>query len=145
MPARHFSGRNFDRFKTLWTSFVLEWGTYKINIGGDSGYSSQFKVIGEKFGGFNLAFLECGQYGKYWPQIHMFPEETVLAAKDLQAEILFPVHWAKFVLSTHPWNDPIKRLSVAAKEQGQSFVSPILGEIYIMGEDFEQKEWWNFE
>lgn len=144
-PARHFSGRYLDRFKTLWSSFVLEWGAYKIYIGGDSGYSSQFKVIGKEFNGFDLAFLECGQYGKYWPQIHMFPEETVKAAKDLNAAILFPVHWAKFVLSTHPWNEPIKRLSVAAQEQGQSFVAPQVGETYVLGENYDQQQWWNFE
>ena len=38
-----------------------------------SGYDAQFKKIGEQFGPFDLAFLECGQYGKYWPNIHMFP------------------------------------------------------------------------
>lgn len=145
LPARHFSGRSFGRFNTLWSSFVLEWGGYKIYIGGDSGYSNQFEKIGEEYGGFDLAFLECGQYGKYWPQIHMFPEETVKAAIDLNAKILFPVHWAKFVLSTHPWNEPIKRLSAEAKKQGQQFVSPLLGESYEIGDDSEQQEWWNFK
>jgi L-ascorbate metabolism protein UlaG (beta-lactamase superfamily) len=76
----------------------------------------------------------------------MFPEETVQAAKDLNAEILFPVHWGKFVLSVHPWNEPIKRLTVEAKKQQQAVVSPKIGENYVVGgEKFEHKNWWNFE
>lgn len=85
LPSRHFSGRGFKRNSSLWASFVLEWQGYNVYIGSDSGYSAQFKKIGEQFKKFDLAFLECGQYGKYWPQIHMFPEETVKAAKNAQS------------------------------------------------------------
>ncbi|WP_243870473.1 MBL fold metallo-hydrolase [Salegentibacter sp. BDJ18] len=145
LPCRHFSGRNVKRNTSLWASFALEWEGFKIYIGSDSGYSSQFKEIGEKFKEFNLAFLECGQYGKYWPQIHMFPEETVKAAKDLNTKILFPVHWGKFVLSVHPWNEPIRRLMAETRIQKQEVVSPRIGEAYVLGEQFSQEEWWNFE
>jgi L-ascorbate metabolism protein UlaG (beta-lactamase superfamily) len=145
LPARHFSGRGFKRDTSLWSSFALEWEDYKIYIGSDSGYSSEFKKIGKQFKKFDLVFLECGQYGKYWPQIHMLPEETVQAAKDLNAEILFPVHWGKFVLSVHPWNEPIKRLMAEAEMQQQKVVSPKIGETYILGQQFSQKYWWNFE
>lgn len=145
MPSRHFSGRASKRFNTLWSSFVLEWEEYKIYIGGDSGYSPQFREIGNEFGPFDLVFLECGQYSIYWPEIHMMPEQTARAAKDLKAKVLFPVHWGKFVLSIHPWNEPIKRLVPAAKEIEQAYVSPQIGEPYVLGEEFDQKEWWNFE
>ncbi len=145
LPSRHFSGRANKRFNTLWSSFALEWESYKIYIGGDSGFSPQFKEIGDRFGSFDVAFLECGQYSPYWPQIHMAPEETVQAAKDLNAEILFPVHWGKFVLSIHPWNEPIKRAVSAAERLGQKYVSPQIGELYTLGEHFDQSDWWNFE
>ena len=49
-PARHFSGRNFKRNTSLWLSFVLNISGKKIFIGGDSGYDTHFKTIGEKFG-----------------------------------------------------------------------------------------------
>lgn len=145
LPSRHFSGRTFKRFKTLWSSFVLKWEEHNIYIGGDSGYSKEFSRIGEEFGGFDIAFLECGQYGKYWPQIHMFPEQTVQAAKDLNAAILFPVHWGKFVLSVHPWNESIQRMTAAAEERGQQYVAPLIGEPYVLGEIYAQTDWWNFE
>ncbi|HEX8549344.1 MAG TPA: MBL fold metallo-hydrolase, partial [Cytophagaceae bacterium] len=72
VPARHFSGRGLlDRNKTLWCSYVLQTKDYKIYIGGDSGYDTHFKAIGDKFGPFDLAFIECGQYNAFWPYIHM--------------------------------------------------------------------------
>lgn len=141
-PARHFTGRLFKRGKTLWSSFVLKLHGRNLFLGGDSGYDAQFKKIGETFGPFDLAFLECGQYGKNWVNIHMFPEETVQAAKDLGAAILFPVHWSKFALSNHSWNESIKRLAVEAKKQNQDYVMPLIGQSYVLGETFEQKEWW---
>lgn len=142
-PARHFSGRSLKRATSLWASFVLRVHGYKIFIGGDSGYDKQFETIGNKFNGFDIAFLECGQYGKDWPQIHMTPEETVIAAKNLKADILFPVHWSKFVLSTHAWNDSINRLVVAAVKENQKYVSPHIGEAYTLGLEHKQIRWWD--
>ncbi|WP_242920835.1 MBL fold metallo-hydrolase [Pontibacter liquoris] len=144
-PARHFSGRGLARAKTLWTSYALQLYGYKLFIGGDSGYDAQFKVIGDRFQGFDLALLECGQYGEDWPQIHMLPEETVKAAKELRAAVLLPVHWAKFTLSLHAWNEPIKRLAAAAQKENQPFVAPRIGEPYRLGEDHPQVNWWAFE
>ncbi|MDT0650384.1 MBL fold metallo-hydrolase [Autumnicola edwardsiae] len=144
-PSRHFSGRGTTRFQTLWSSFILEFTEYKIFVGGDSGYSQQFKEIGRRFGPFDLAFLECGQYNENWSEIHMFPEQTVAAAKDLNAKVAIPVHWGKFTLSIHPWNEPIKRFVASAKKVGQHYVAPKVGEPYRLGEEYNQEVWWKFE
>ncbi|WP_373056726.1 MBL fold metallo-hydrolase [Zunongwangia sp. H14] len=144
-PARHFSGRGFSRFQTLWSSFILEIGNYKFFLGGDSGYSNQFKEIGEKFGPFDLAFMECGQYNENWPQIHIFPEQIIPAAQELKAKMVWPVHWGKFSLSLHPWNEPIQRFTAAAKKASLSYISPKIGQPVTFGEDFQQDDWWNFE
>ena len=142
-PARHFSGRGLSRAKTLWSSFVLNIYNYQIFIGGDSGYDKQFKIIGDKFKAFDLAFLECGQYGESWPYIHMHPEETIQAAKDLNTKYVFPVHWGKFVLANHPWNEPIKILTEAAKKENKKIISPKIGQPFILGEEFNQTLWWD--
>lgn len=144
-PSRHFSGRAFKRGQTLWSSFVLEISGLKIFLGGDSGYDRSFRNIGDTFGPFDLAFLECGQFGKYWPQIHMFPEETVKAAQDLQAKKVIPVHWGKFVLSYHPWNEPIQRFTTAAVEAGVNYLSPKIGEPVNFTQEYNQEPWWLFE
>lgn len=142
VPSRHFSGRLFKRGVTLWAAFVLEIENYKIFLGGDSGYDDQFKAIGEKFGPFDLAFLECGQYNEDWPYIHMFPEETAQAAVDLKAKVLLPVHWAKFKLSRHAWDDSIKRVHEAAKKLNLPLATPEIGETFTIGGPLPDKAWW---
>lgn len=141
-PARHFSGRTLKRGCTLWTSFVLDLHGYRLFLGGDSGYDGQFRIVGERFGGFDLAILECGQYGPDWPYIHMLPEETAQAALDLKAKLLLPVHWGRFVLSNHEWNDPVIRVTKKAKELGLSCATPMIGEPLVLGRPYPQSAWW---
>ncbi|HMH35013.1 MAG TPA: MBL fold metallo-hydrolase [Puia sp.] len=140
--ARHFSGRTFTRNKTLWSSFILETVPYKFYIGGDSGYDVHFKQIGEAYGPFDLVMLESGQYNPAWPNIHMMPEETVKAAVDLKAKILLPVHWGKFSLALHPWNEPIQRILVAARTLHQPVTTPMIGEPVILNEVYPHQNWW---
>jgi L-ascorbate metabolism protein UlaG (beta-lactamase superfamily) len=143
-PARHFSGRGFTRNKTLWSSFVLKLYGYSIFIGGDSGYDGAFKAIGEKFGPFDLAMLECGQYDRQWPEIHMMPEETVQASIDLRAKAFLPVHWGKFTLALHPWKDPIERAVRQAKATNVNITTPIIGQPFALNEELPNTLWWDF-
>ncbi|HWB25820.1 MAG TPA: MBL fold metallo-hydrolase [Chitinophagaceae bacterium] len=141
-PARHFSGRGLVRNKTLWSSFILQTTGHKIYIGGDSGYDKHFADIGKKFGPFDIVVLECGQYNTAWPYIHMMPEETAQAAIDLKANILLPVHWGKFSLSLHPWDEPIERVTAKAAELHVPVTTPMIGEQVIVGADYPVKHWW---
>ena len=143
-PARHFSGRGFSRNKTLWASFVLKLYGYSIFIGGDSGYDGAFKTIGEKYGPFDLAMLECGQYDLQWPEIHMMPEETVQASVDLRAKAFLPVHWAKFTLALHPWRDPIQRAVKHARSINVNITTPMIGQPFVINENLPNKNWWHF-
>lgn len=142
-PARHFSGRGIKHAQTLWSSFILKTSQHNLFLGGDSGYDSHFKEIGEKYGPFDIAILEAGQYNSMWPLIHMMPEETVQAAKDLKAKILLPVHWGKFMLSMHPWNEPIKRVLAKAEDLQVSVVTPKIGESLTIDGDFKSSDWWD--
>jgi len=148
-PARHFSGRTFKRGGSAWSSFVLNTPdpnapgkNLNLFLGGDSGYAPHFKSIGDKFGPFDLAILECGQYGIHWPEIHMFPEETVQAALDLSARTLLPVHWAKFTLSLHPWNESIHRVKAAAGAAHLPITTPRIGEPVIINHDYPIDPWY---
>jgi len=142
VTARHFSGRGFKRNRTIWSSFVLKTPHKKIFIGGDSGYDRHFAEIGNQFGPFDLVILENGQYNLNWKYIHMLPEETVRAAIDLKAEKLLPVHWAKFNLSLHAWNEPILRIKAEAEKKNINLLHPMIGETVNL--DIEQKfeNWW---
>lgn len=145
VPARHFTGRKFKRNQTLWSAFVLETEKMKFFIGGDSGYDTHFAEIGNAHGPFDLAILECGQYNAYWPYIHMFPEQTVDAAIDLKAKVLLPVHWAKFSLAMHPWDDSIQRVVAAGEARKLQLVTPRLGETIIIDQYLPNAKWWQEE
>ena len=141
-PARHFSGRGFKRNTSLWMSFILQTPTMKVYIGGDSGYDQHFKEIGTRFGPFDLAILENGQYGKNWKYIHMTPEEVVQAAQDLKAKTLLPVHWSKFLLSVHAWDEPMIRLLKEARQKNMALLHPMIGDIIYLKETVRPVTWW---
>lgn len=162
--GRHFSGRSFKRNGTLWASFVLELGEKRLFLGGDSGYGPHFAQIGQTYGPFDLVFLECGQYGIHWPFIHMFPEQTYQAALDLGAKVLMPVHWGKFSLAMHSWDEPVRRLKafaevavadgtvasgtmeggdvVSGPADGPVLVTPRIGEVVRLGGPYPSDPWW---
>lgn len=145
-PAQHFSGRGIgDNAATLWASWVIKSENHSIFFSGDSGYSTHFKEIGEKYGPFDFAMIECGQYNEQWKQIHMMPEETVQAGIDLKAELIMPIHWAAFKLAFHTWTDPIERVTKKAKEMEMPIATPMIGEsIFINRLDaFPQSRWWS--
>ncbi len=141
-PARHFSGRSFVRGRTLWSSFVLKIGGFSLFLGGDSGYERHFRAIGDQYGPFDIALLECGQYGKNWPYIHMLPEDTVKAATELRANYLLPVHWGKFTLALHAWDEPIRQVTAEAAKRGLPVTTPLIGEPVILGQVYPDKRWW---
>jgi L-ascorbate metabolism protein UlaG (beta-lactamase superfamily) len=142
-PARHFSGRSFTRAKSLWVSFVLNIHGYKLFLGGDSGYDTHFKMIGEKFGPFDFALLENGQYNLDWHFIHSLPEETAQIAEDLNVKAFMPVHWAKFALAFHDWNEPMIRLKKVTDEQNIKMTTPLIGEPVVLDSVYPDKVWWN--
>ena len=123
------------------TSFPFD---YKIFIGGDSGYGEHFKAINKRFNSFDIAILECGQYNEAWHNIHMMPEETVQACIDLNAKVLMPVHWVKFSLALHPWNEPIKRVCQRAAALKIPVTTPVIGEPVIVGQNYPSSPWSNF-
>jgi L-ascorbate metabolism protein UlaG (beta-lactamase superfamily) len=128
----------------LWSSFILKTNSHSIYIGADSGYDTHFKEIGEKYGPFDLAILESGQYNEAWHSIHMMPEETAEASRDVKANVLLPVHWGKFSLSLHPWEEPIERLVKKAEELNVTITTPMIGEPIIIGEKYPLSKWWRF-
>jgi L-ascorbate metabolism protein UlaG (beta-lactamase superfamily) len=141
-PARHFSGRSIRRNMSLWSSFAITLSGFSLYAGGDSGYDSFFKDIGARLGPFDIAILECGQYNTMWPMIHMMPEETAQAAKDLQAKWLLPVHWSKFALALHAWNEPVRRVKLAAEKLSVNVTTPKIGEPVVLNERYPQQAWW---
>ncbi|GLX83784.1 hypothetical protein tloyanaT_00360 [Thalassotalea loyana] len=141
-PSRHFSGRGLtDRFKTLWGSWVVKSSVQTIYFSGDGGYSPEFAKIGQQFGPFDIAFLEDGAYNQDWAQIHMFPEQAVQAAIDLNAGLVLPIHWGKYDLARHRWTEPVERIKKAAREANVEVTTPVIGQVFRV-DDYPKKSWW---
>lgn len=145
-PSQHKSNRTYNKLnKTLWASYVIQAGQYKLFYGGDGGYGNYFKQIGKQYGPFDIALLECGQYSPNWAWTHLVFGETAQAAADLRAKLLQPIHWGKFVAANHPWTEPIEKLVPAAEKLGIPLNVPRIGEPYTLGDAPKQEKWWNFE
>lgn len=144
-PAKHTSGRGLnDQKSTLWGSWIIHGLEKKIYFSGDSGYGSHFQEIGKKYGPFDIALMECGQYDELWPDVHMMPEQTVQAAKDIKTNLILPIHWGTFTLANHRWKDPIERVLLEAKKQNIRVTTPEIGDtIELNKEIYPTKQWWN--
>ena len=143
-PSRHFSGRYiFDSNDTLWSSWILKDEKNTIFDSGDGGYGSHFKEINEKYGDITLAILDGSQYNEAWHNVHMFPEEAVQAAIDLNAKITFLDHYGAYSLSNHSWDDPVNRFVMRAKEKNIEYITPLIGETVNLNDYKNYKnEWW---
>lgn len=143
-PARHYSGRTAMDNSTLWASWVIEGVEHRVFHSGDTGYGPHFKTIGERRGPIDLSLIKIGDYGNdaAWESVHMVPEDSLRAHVDLGANTLLPIHWGTFQLSYHDWDEPIRRATQAAAQNGAQMVTPRLGEVFSLGEPFESDAWW---
>ncbi len=98
-------------------------------MGGDSGYDTHFKTIGQQHGPFDLAILENGQYDKSWEHIHLMPGEILKVADELQAKKILPVHSGKFKLGNHAWDEPLQNVWRLKSAAQLPIITPMIGEV----------------
>jgi L-ascorbate metabolism protein UlaG (beta-lactamase superfamily) len=145
VPSRHFSGRSmFNRFETLWSSFVLEGASHKVYFGADSGWWPGFAEIGAEYGPFDVTMLEIGAFNELWKDIHLGPDNAARAFMDLGGSgLMMPIHWGLFDLALHAWRQPIERMLEVAAVQGIQLWSPVPGEpTEVVAETEMISEWW---
>jgi len=142
-PAQHFSGRKgSNQMKTLWGSWIVRSKNQSMYFSGDSGFDTHFKTIGDKYGPFDITFIENGQYDLKWKEVHVLPEETAQAFIDLKGRRLVPVHWGMFDLSLHSWHDPIERLEKEAEKRNLNLLTPKFGQLVKLEEETIFEKWW---
>jgi L-ascorbate metabolism protein UlaG (beta-lactamase superfamily) len=142
LPSRHFSGRSlFNRFETLWASFVLAGPRNRVYYGADSGEWEGFAEIGAQYGPFDLTMLEIGASDPLWADIHMGPEGAIRSFRAMGASgLLMPIHWGLFDLALHAWRQPIQRVFA---EDGLRLFSPELGvPTEVVRGNEVRSEWW---
>lgn len=142
-PAQHFSGRDgLHDNETLWASWVIKSNNHRLYFSGDSGYDTHFKEIGEKYGPFDAAFIESGQYDPRWSAVHMLPKESAMAYKDLKAKKYFPIHWGMFKLAFHTWYDPMDQLVELSERNNIDLITTKIGEVVYLEKENKIDTWW---
>ncbi len=142
-PARHFSGRSLtDRNETLWASWAVIGQRRRVFFSGDTGLFPEFEDIGRRHGPFDMTFLEVGAYNTRWANVHMGPEQAVMAHKALGGRVLVPIHWGLFNLALHTWTEPAERLLAAAGQSGITLALPRPGEALEPAEWYANERWW---
>ena len=125
VPARHASGRVQPRSDaTLWGGFVLAGAQHRAWYSGDTGLFDSMTEIGQRFGPFDVALVEAGQYDAAWPDWHLGPEQAVLSARRVRARAMIPVHWGLFRLAPHGWTEPVERVLAAARCTDLPVITP---------------------
>ena len=72
----------------------------------------------------------------------MTPGARLQAAIELRAKKLLPVHWAKFSLSLHAWDEPIIRIKKEADMKNVHLLHPMIGEYVDLDTDQIFTCWW---
>ncbi|MBL8953475.1 MAG: MBL fold metallo-hydrolase [Myxococcaceae bacterium] len=142
-PSRHASGRQvLDQGATLWTSWSLIGPAHRVWYSGDTGLFPAMRDIGEKYGPFDVAMVEIGQYHRAWPDWHIGPEQAVKASQLVRAQTFFPIHWGLFTLAMHGWTEPIERALAEATLQNVNIVTPKPGQSVEPGAPPPNERWW---
>ena len=147
-PARHFSGRTpWDRFTTLWSSFVFAGPRHRVYYGADSGLWPGFAEIAAQYQGFDLTLLEIGAFHPLWADIHLGPDGAAEAYRQMggpeKAGPLMPIHWGLFNLALHGWRQPIEELGAIAQREGWAMFLPEPGKATEIRADAPtDSKWW---
>lgn len=134
VPVQHWSRRRLtDTNQTLWGGWVVEGEGLRIIHTGDTGYSDDFRVIGERLGPFDMAFIPIGAYAPRWFMkiMHLDVPEAVQVRADLRAERALGMHWGTFVLTDEPADEPPRLLAQSRQARG---LTPVQFDVMKIGE-----------
>ncbi|MGP1681594.1 MAG: MBL fold metallo-hydrolase [Giesbergeria sp.] len=142
-PSQHFSGRSLkDRNATLWSSLVIESPRHRVFFSGDTGLTTEYARIRERFGPFDLVMLEVGAFHPTWGDIHLGPENALKALDLLGGGAFLPVHWGTFNLAMHDWDEPAETLLALGPKHGARLLMPKLGEAVEPAHGPLDAPWW---
>jgi L-ascorbate metabolism protein UlaG (beta-lactamase superfamily) len=143
-PSQHFSGRGLlhGRNTTLWSSLVIRSPRHTVFFSGDTGLTTEYQTIRERFGPFDLVMLEVGAFDPAWGDMHLGPKNALEALKLLGGGPFLPVHWGTFNLAMHAWDEPPETLLELGPKAGVQLVMPRLGEPIEPAHAERVEPWW---
>jgi L-ascorbate metabolism protein UlaG (beta-lactamase superfamily) len=80
--------------------------------------------------------------GYYFTNWHIGAFQIVSFEISSLGKVLLPVHWGKYSLAFHPWDDPVKRVLSKAAELNVKVTTPMIGEPVVLNVSYPVNEWW---
>ena len=131
-----------DAGRTLWAGWVVAGPTHRVFYSGDTSLHDELVEIGRRFGPFHLTMIESGAYDALWADVHLGPEQAVLAHQLVRGDVMLPVHWGLFDLALHGWTEPMERVLVAAERAGVRVATPRPGDMVEPAVLGAPARWW---
>ncbi|WP_444915460.1 hypothetical protein [Microbulbifer sp. TRSA007] len=79
----------------------------------------------------------------FWP--FQASRRECTAHLELGGGAVLPINNSTFDLALHDWYEPLERAQAAAKDQGVTLVTPIIGEAVRLQSPKATKAWWKDE
>jgi L-ascorbate metabolism protein UlaG (beta-lactamase superfamily) len=136
LPAQHWSRRiGQANNTTLWGGFLIQ-GSKTVYFSGDTGYFRGFEEFGRRYA-IDYALLGAGAYDPRWfmHYSHMNVAEFFMAARDLGAKTVIPMHFGVISLSDEPILYPLHEIDEYVKTNPEfaGQVRPLrVGEFLVM-------------
>ena len=121
---------------------MIESPRHRVFFSGDTGLTTEYTAIRERFGAFDLVMLEVGAFHPAWGDVHLGPENALEALRLLGGGAFLPVHWGTFSLALHDWDEPVETLLKLAPATGAHLLLPRLGEPVEPAHGDGPVPWW---
>ncbi len=120
VASQHFSGRAiFDRNKSLWCGYVLQFSDKCLYYAADTGYNQYyFTEIAKRFTSIDMSIIPIGAYAPrdFMKAAHVTPKEALQIHRDVRSKLSIGCHYGTFMLADEPLGRPPYDLYLARKE-----------------------------
>lgn len=114
-PAMHWGARFIHDTHRQFGGFVIDGGGSTVYHAGDSAMFDGFGEIGLRHA-IDVALMPIGAYdAPSGREVHMNPEEALVAFEHLGAKWMVPMHYGTFPLGGEPIHEPVERLEREAE------------------------------
>ena len=124
--VNHWGARMRSDTYRGFNGYIIETPRHRVLFGGDTAMSGTFAELRSR-GPIDLAIMPIGAYNP-WNYAHCTPEQALRMANDAGAEFILPVHHQTFHLSREPFDEPIRRLSVALESAPERLALRSIGQ-----------------
>ena len=127
-PFERDRSRGYFKNGRSYNAYLIEKNGKKVLFGGDTALTNKFIP----FCGIDIAIMPIGAYNP-WRSNHCNPEEALkMAADDLKAEVIIPIHCCTFRQGMEPIDEPLKWLNNSVKDYKISLGLNKIGETFTM-------------